>query len=297
MSGTLFLTDTHLENPWWVAEHLFHEALHQQLYDFRHGHSLLVPRYGEKEGPKVCSLWNLPNSERSNFWNTDRVLTAFHVYVHLALLSRIAEYRAGELSDTYGPVTAMIKGHDAVVRAHYLSEQLRSICWEELGQAGRRLVEWFTSVLDVLNSSPPPAGTSVHLLFDRYKREAGVVNRLQSKGKTVSGFLRRLDQIAKEEIRTIRRILTLVGAEPALARFDGDLTQFPSEKSGQRFGDIRRLVAKTVLDASPGGYGWAQEPGAPDEILRDMIERSSEALMVLLPGALTPTEDSRRGQG
>ena len=283
MSGTFFLTRTHLENPWWVAEHLFHEALHQQHYDFRHGHSLLVPSYGEKEGPKVCSLWNLPNSERSNFWNTDRVLAAFHVYVHLALLSRIAADRAGKLTDTYGPDTAMIKSQDAIVRAHYLSEQLRLICWEELGLAGRCLVEWFTSVLEVLDSSPPPVGSSVHLLFDRYRREAGVVDRLQAKGETVPGLSQRLGDIAKDEITATRRTLILVGAEPALSRFDSDLTQFPSEEWGRRFGDIRRLIAKTVLEASPGGYGWARQSGAPDEMLRDVIDGSSEALMVLLP--------------
>jgi hypothetical protein len=43
MGGTIFLNRQLLMNPWCTAEHLLHESLHQKLYDYRHGHSLLNP--------------------------------------------------------------------------------------------------------------------------------------------------------------------------------------------------------------------------------------------------------------
>lgn len=49
LSGTIFLSRKRLSSPLWVAEHMFHEALHQQLYDFRQAHSLLRPDFGEDE--------------------------------------------------------------------------------------------------------------------------------------------------------------------------------------------------------------------------------------------------------
>ena len=42
LTGAIFLNKELLRNPWWVAEHLLHELLHQKLYDFRHAHSLLT---------------------------------------------------------------------------------------------------------------------------------------------------------------------------------------------------------------------------------------------------------------
>ena len=45
VNGSLFLNQELIGNPWWLAEHLLHEALHQKLYDFRHGHSLLAADY------------------------------------------------------------------------------------------------------------------------------------------------------------------------------------------------------------------------------------------------------------
>jgi hypothetical protein len=42
LSGAVFLQLDSLEDPWWVAEHLLHEALHQKLYDIRVTHSLIA---------------------------------------------------------------------------------------------------------------------------------------------------------------------------------------------------------------------------------------------------------------
>ena len=281
LSGTFFLSRASLASPWWVAEQLFHEALHQQMYDFRQGHSLLVPTYGDEEGPQVCSLWNLPNSNKSNYWNTDRVLAAFHVYVHLALLCTLAEQRATELSAVYGPLVRMTRSRDALGRAHYLAEQLRAACWQELGLAGRQFVDWFSSVLDALDPSPPPKGSYVHLLFDRYRREARKIDRLLSKGECHPDLSRRLEMLVKDEIATARCLLVTINADADLARFNDGLAQFSDDDLWTRFAQVRELISTAIMDASPDGYGWIHQPGPPDEMVKRMIESSSEILIPL----------------
>ncbi|GHE15215.1 hypothetical protein [Streptomyces alanosinicus] len=63
--GIFFLNRKLLRNPWWVAEHLLHEALHQKLYDFCHAHSRLVRDLDDSPNApadvrRVVSLWNAP---------------------------------------------------------------------------------------------------------------------------------------------------------------------------------------------------------------------------------------------
>jgi hypothetical protein len=289
LSGTYFLNRTRLSSPWWVAEHLFHEALHQQQYDFRHGHSLMVPTYGEVEGPRVCSLWNLPNSSSSNFWPTDRVLAGFHVYVHLALLCTLAEQRAPELSDVYGPLDGMTRSRDAFSRARYLAEQLRAVCWPELGQAGRSVVDWFSSVLDVLDPSPAPPGSCIHLLFDRYRKEARAVEYHLSQDGGQSDLFRQLMMLAREEAKIARRVLAAVNSEVDLGRFNDALAGFSDEDLTKQFARVRGLIAETILDASPDGYGWKPGRGELDEMVKQMIESSSETVMCLLTGESKPS--------
>jgi hypothetical protein len=284
LSGTFFLSRGRLASPWWLAEHMFHEALHQQMYDFRHGHSLLVPTYGERPGVQVCSLWNLPNPSRSNYWDTDRVLAAFHVYVHLALLCTVAEQRAPELSAVYGPLDKMTGRRDALARAHYLAEQLRTACWDELGLAGRRFVDWFGSVLDALDPSPPPPGACVHLLLDRYRREAREVDTLQRSRAPSPERSRSLAALAREEAGTARRVLTAVDAAAARDRLEGALAEFPEDDLADHFLKVRVAISRALLDASPSGYGWAHDPRKLDEMVRQQIEHSSAALMSFLTG-------------
>ena len=157
LNGTIFLSRDGLSSPWWVAEHLLHEALHQQMYDFRHGHTLLdEKKLGRADGPRVHAIWNPPDANGGNLWSTLRSLAAFHVYVHIAILYRLADQGAMELGRRYGAVdgpTAICRSRTASERAHYLDEQIRAVCWEELGAAGKRFVDWFSSVLQVLDDS------------------------------------------------------------------------------------------------------------------------------------------------
>ena len=57
------------------------------------------------------------------------------------LLAMAAEHRAEELEKTFGPLRGMVTSRKALDRAYYLGEQLKEVCWDELGVAGRLVDE------------------------------------------------------------------------------------------------------------------------------------------------------------
>jgi hypothetical protein len=296
ISGTIFLSRELLRSPWQVAEYLFHESLHQKLYDFRHGHSLLVPGYWSKDTSRVCALWNTPDSSRSNYWDTHRAVVAFHVYVHLALLCTVAEQRALELEPVYGtprrPFT-MLESRRAFERARYLGEQIKERCWQELGFAGQQIVEWLLSVLDAFDPDPPPPGAYVHLLLDLYRRDADRVELIlgeldataSAPGTATAALLGELIKLIREEVDGTRALLSAVRAEPVLRRLDNALAQYADEEMGMRFPQVRRLIAKILLELAPDGYrldGSSPSSGDPEEVMKQMIHGSSQRLDAIL---------------
>ena len=282
VNGTVFLNRRLLRNPWSAADHLFHETLHQQLYDFRRGHTLLHPSSGVPGAAAVHSPWNMPSSTRDNYWDAHRTLAAFHVYVHLALMAAVAEQRmterAGRSLARYGP-PAMTGWRTAVARARYLEAQLRTACWGELGDAGRRLVEWFGSVLAVLDTEPLAPGSTIHLLFDRYWREMDAVEAHVRGEGSGPGDEARLAALADDEVATTRSILALVGQDSRA--FDRSVAATPGEDAVQRFVSVRTRVAETLAGACPRPYRLSDGPEA-DERVRAMVEASSEAVRLLL---------------
>jgi hypothetical protein len=296
LSGTVFLSHRLLANHWWVAEHLFHEALHQQLYDLRQGHSLLIPDFDRAGCPTICSLWNVPDSTGNNLWDVHRSLAAFHVYVCLGLLSTLAEERAEELEAVYGRQSTnarMVPSGTAFARAHYLGEQMKTSFWNELGPAGKQLVEWFSSVLDVLDPSPPPPGSYVHLMLDRYWREAREVVFVEREPEAPHPFSDRLVTLARTEVDSARGALRAVNATEELRRFDEAVagvldgerfTAVPDDDPGRQFARVRGMVIRALMNVSPNGYTLAndQAPEASDQIVREMVEQSSETLTTLV---------------
>jgi hypothetical protein len=295
LSGTIFISRVLLQSPWWVAEHLFHEALHQQLYDFRHGHSLLALNAQREDTPRVCSLWNLPDLDKSNYWDVHRALAAFHVYVHLALLCKLAEQRAPALKEVYGPLdgsVAMTGSRKALTRAYYLAEQIKGVCWEEMGPAGKRLVDWLISILDTMEPSPPPQGAHVHLLLERYMREAREVDFLVSNTEKGAELKKYLSDVIRKEVDMAYNIFSNMNASIDLGLFNGQLG--PEEEWGLEFGRIRSLVTKTLLSCSSDGYRLPErlpESGRPDEMAREMVEASSERLKFLLSQQRQPASE------
>ncbi|KAB1987544.1 hypothetical protein [Streptomyces triticiradicis] len=287
VTGVIFLNRRLLTNPWWVAEHLLHEALHQKLYDFRHAHSLLArdledgSRRTTREAPRVVSLWNVPGPDASNRWNTHRAMAAFHVYVHLALFCSLAEHLSSQLRDTYGPLDAprpMTSSRTAFERARYLGENLRASCWEELGVAGRHMLEWLSSILDAMDPAPPPAGASLHLLMDRYLKE---VRRLR-KVPPSDELTRTLQRLVATEANAFRAVLSAVDAQAQLDEADVALTPKSGHDHVEAFVQRRRYIADTLLRLAVNGYsldGLCRRTGtSADEMVRDMVESSSHEL-------------------
>ncbi|MFZ0494102.1 MAG: hypothetical protein WBE80_15665 [Methylocella sp.] len=279
LSGTIFLARRLISNPWWVAEHLFHEVLHQQLYDFRQAHTLLMPDFDRDGAPRVHSLWNVPFG---NNWDVHRALAAFHVYVYLAIFETVAERRAPELEGIYGPVRGAIAGgRKALQRAHYLTEQLKATCWEELGAAGHRFVEFFDSVLDFIDDAPPPPGSFIHLLVDRYRNEARMIDSLLKNESRRADLLQPLAALTEDEVKTARKVLSAVKPDENLTSFNESIATLSREEFGSQFARIRALVAEAILHSSADGFRLSESQIA-DEILKTMVENSSERLRVLV---------------
>ena len=292
IGGTIFLSRAGLPNPWWVAEHLFHESLHHKLYDFRHGHSLLEPSYARRDAPRVCALWNEPS--KSHNWDIHRAVAAFHVYVHLAVLATVAELRASELETIYGPMQGgMIRSRKAIERARYLGEKLQESCWQEIGYAGKHFMEWLISILDALDRSPPPRGSCIHLLLDRYQSEARRVEAILQKASAEGGagtyvaLPGRMAELVKDEVRVVCDVLSSMNATNALERFEQAVAPYLEDGQGAAFFQVRRVIHHTMTDLSRDGYTLRGEPSeraAPDAdaMVRRMIESSSDRLDAIL---------------
>lgn len=285
MGGAVFLGKAMLRNPWCVAEYLLHESLHQKLYDFRHGHSLLVRDSTPQQDllgvapARVPAPWNSPGLDEANHWDTFRAVAAFHVYVHLALLSTLAEQRASELGQVYGPLRdarpGMTSARVALDRAHYLGESITQSCWAELGRAGRLFVQWLATILDTLDPSPPPKGASLHLFLHRYLAEG---KRLERQPVAAS-FGDKLAVLSADEVRTTRRIRSELGVQDE--RFNRALANVTVGDPGKKFSEVRGLIARTLLGLSPDGYGLTARPPAStnlDAVVRIMVEISSRTL-------------------
>jgi hypothetical protein len=281
IGGTIFLSSLILDKPWLVAELLYHESIHQKLYDFQRGHtvlkldSVLDPDSVPDSEVRIISPWNYPDNE----WDTHRVLAAFHVYVHVALLCSVADERAAELDSEYGPKIGMTPTRAAFDRAHYLGSSLKEdACWDELGPAGRLLVEWLTSILDALDPAPPPEGTYLHLLLNRYEREAARVLRSQE----LSEVTYQAELLSDDEPVVAAYILEHLGEKAVAEHLRSSVAAWATAPPHVRFAQVRKIILEAMRRCSPDGYSLATTSTSelnPNDLLAGMVERSSRLLV------------------
>jgi hypothetical protein len=279
LGGNIFLSELVLNKPWLIAELLYHESIHQKLYDFRHGHSVLKedatldPDTLEKSTVLVQSPWNFPDNE----WDTHRVLAAFHVYVHISLLSLCSEERSAELEALYGPRMGQTPVRSALDRAHYLGEKLtEERCWEELDEGGRRLVEWLLAILGALEKDSPPRGAVLHLLLNRYEREGQRVARKEHVGEV--SYL--AEVLAQDEPRIILRLLEDLRLDPTASQLRKSLAWVKTRDPHARFVEVRGCILQTLR--SLGDRYSLPEVDSVDgaAVVSRMIERSSRLLVL-----------------
>jgi len=289
LSGTVFLGRRLLVNPWYAAEHVFHEALHQQLYDFRQRHSVLRWGFDRADAPLIESPWNLPDRNNNNQWDVHRSLAAFHVYVHLAVFACLAVAADDELRRVYGK-RVMTSKATSIARARYLQEQLRGALWEELGAAGQRLVDWFGMVLDAVDQSPPPPGARVHLLLDRYRKEAREIEQFTHDGGPPSQFVTRLEDLLNLEIRSVRSVFLAANRLDVLSSFEQSVKEAQGARSdnepvtdnvGARFARVRMAISRSIRSLASGRF---ELPGPPEctALVEDMVRANSDTVRELV---------------
>jgi hypothetical protein len=297
MPGAMFLSPSVLGNPWKVAEHLLHEALHLKFIDIEHTHSLLASDFDPANSPTIRPHWNRSHPLSVNEWPINRVLTVMHVYTSLALFfATIANDRS--LLDQVGGVLNPIKeGRRALDRARYLGEQLEQSI-SQLGFAGRCFVRWLRQMLDAIDPSPPLRDSYVHLLLDLYDREVEEIQRLSQrigKKENVAEAQRvtcaRLAEMSRNELECTDQVLAIVEENPFLAarvRSNQNL-HIASEEDGSsldaavlRFVSIRGSVSE-ILSGVPAEYYLKlrlanDHVSTAGEIVQGMVERSGQCL-------------------
>ena len=292
IGGTVFLNRGLLSSPWWVAEHLLHEALHQKLYDFRRGHKLLILSYDEEGGPLVWSPWNSEGLKQSNLWNVHRTFAAFHVYVHMSLLIQLAELNQADLVGEYGLKQDMLSSDKAIDRAFYLGYKLKQECWSHIDDAGKKFVDWMLSALQWISpkESPPP-GAFVHHLLELYVKEASELrNALTMDGYQEICLQNQLRHLALSEIKSFHELSGSIGILSKNSPMFGDLDQiaktaFSELSAGRAFFEVRNLIANYIRNASPNKYSLFEAindaPNACDQALKAIVANSSKNLYMV----------------
>jgi hypothetical protein len=279
IGGNIFLSELVFDHPWLVSELLYHESLHQKLYDLRHGHTILKedavldPITLAKSEVLTQSPWNYTDD---NQWDTHRVLAAFHVYVHVSLLSLRSEEAASDLEPIVGPRTRQeTPARAALDRARYLGEKLAEPpCSDELDAGGAKLVEWLTAVLDFLDEDPPPCGAVLHLLLNRYEREARRVRRSDTLGET--SYLAAL--LAKDEPRIVLDLLSKLQCDSTSRRLRKALDQLKTDDPHQLFAEVRRCIVEALRKCGNRCSLPRTDAVDADAVIARMIERSSRLL-------------------
>jgi hypothetical protein len=175
----------------------------------------------------------------------------------------------------------MTSRRDALGRAHYLGAQLRGLCWQELGPAGRLLVEWLVTILSGLDPAPPPTGSVyLHLLLHRYMTEAAMVaaKKLPPEGTTL------LPRLVEDEAETLCRVLSTIGGrEPDRDRLAQARLARQGEGTEAAFLRFRSLAVTVLKGCSPDGYGLSRPPSpdstALDKMIQATMDRSSQQLV------------------
>jgi Methyltransferase domain len=248
IGGAVFLRQESLDDPWWVAEHLLHEALHQKLYDIRVAHSLIARESvlefmdSDEHAPESFDIpepiWNRRDPGRLSKWPLSRVMAALHVYVHLAIYGDSADRRLNELERRFGnrdrESAKLVSSRTAFRRAWFLLDTMRESLWKELGPAGECLVDWLNQCLDLLGPDPHRPKMRLRLSIERYEREAratqGILGSLPDDGRAgsdkQSAVASQLVELLSSELAETGRILGNIGEVEESARLTSASLQF-----------------------------------------------------------------------
>ena len=219
LGGTVFLSRTHLSDPWWAAEHLLHESLHQQYYDFIRTHDVYNSVSGFRTEVCVRSIWNLNSGSR---WDTHRAMAAFHVYAILSVFYIIV----GDWLNSGRPLSTPVsesyvreKIVTCLQKAFHLRDEIEAKCEDHLGLAGKAFFRHFCRVVEFISRELDVASRRVNLRQQRFIKEAG---RLRSALRVGEIFISSstLRKVIADERSSFLSLLQLQGdASPDQLRF------------------------------------------------------------------------------
>jgi hypothetical protein len=197
------------------------------------------------------------------------------VYVHVSLLSLRSEASGSDLEPIVGPRTGQTPVRAALDRARYLGEKLAEPqCWDELDAAGQKLVEWLTAVLNVLDEDPPPRGAVLHLLLNRYEREAQRVLRREAMSET--SYLANL--LAKDEHRIVLNLLSELHRDSTSRSLRDALDHLQTDDPRQFFAAGRRCIVEALSECGDRHNLPCTDSVDAGSVVARMIERSSRLL-------------------
>ncbi len=125
-------------DTWELADAILHESLHDVTELARQVRHLLVPSYTEDTSATTLLPWSVKQPTK-RYFSTWRLLSACHVYVHLAGFRR----------SVTGPSAEQIEV--PTERARFMIDYLlASPHADDLGEDGRALVEWLDSSLKAM---------------------------------------------------------------------------------------------------------------------------------------------------
>jgi hypothetical protein len=272
LSGAVFLQLDSLEDPWWVAEHLLHEALHQKLYDIRITHSLIARESllesSSDDGATPTTAgtiaeppWNRLDPTRFSQWPLSRVMAALHVYAHLAIFGDAADRKLADLERKFGirgkGPKGLVSSRAAFQRAWFLLDSMRECFSHELGPAGELLGEWANQCLDLLGPEPSRPRVRLRSSLDRYQREAraaqAILNKLpadkQACSEEQAALVSDFTELLLDELGETSEIVRKVGEEDAAQQLEATGVDLSILQDSSSFMRTRSDVAAELIKA------------------------------------------------
>jgi hypothetical protein len=141
--GCVFLTSTIKSSVWRAAETVFHEAIHQKMFDLMATREIYRVGYAGQSAERVPVPWNAEPDGSVKFWTTDRALFACHVYVYLQVyyLALCDRLKRGD-TRIFGSMNVEAALGQSTTRSAHLLAALAGPCQGDLGKAGKRFFAW-----------------------------------------------------------------------------------------------------------------------------------------------------------
>jgi len=227
----------------------------------------------------ICckAVWNRPAGEEGNRWPVCRSTFAFHVYTYLSeFFLRLAE-KFPEVQPEFGPrkdFDPQVSARRSLDRAHHLGFHIRKQD-QELGAAGRALVDWLNGYLEAADPHSPAPGAYLHLLLDLYEREGKQI--VESKNGAEDRE-EKLEKMIGTEVFLARQIASALdiplGAPPFPENAGGDAVE--RVKIGRQW--VYKLLQKVPDEKASVQIPIGSETRFVGEAITDLVLKSGGAI-------------------